>query len=368
MNRLGVRLTVSHLAVALIGGAATFVVVTLLAPALFDQQMHMGTGMGGNGMGAGNGPALRASFASAVMTALTVGTVVGALVAAVLGVVAARRAVVPINRVGVAVGEIARGNYAHRVAAPSEVELASLVTDVNALGDQLAATEARRLRLLGEVAHELRTPLTVIEGYVEGMIDGVLPREDAQLTQIASEARRLRRLGDDLSALSRAEEGRERFLLADVDLDALAAGVVARFQPQASDAGIDLRVAPGAGRARADADRTVQVLTNLIGNALRATPPGGRVHVTGARTHAGASIIVEDTGVGLAPEDFERVFERFYRVGGRPASDGSGIGLTIARSYMRAMGGTLNAASDGVGRGARFTAIFAPTSANADQG
>ena len=361
MRRLVVRFMLSHLVVAIVGGLVTFAVVWSLAPAMFDAQMGIGLGPGGGmgGQGQGYGQALRASFAAAITNSLVVGTLSGALVAAVAGALLARRLLHPLARVGTAVGEIARGNYTHQVPVPHETELASLVTDVNALGAELQATEERRLQLLSEVAHEMRTPLTIIDGYVEAMIDGVLPAEPEQLGQVSSEVRRLRRLSDDLSALSRAEEGRLTLTLAPVDLDSVASGVVQRLRAQAEDAGLTLTSVPGAGTVQADADRSIQVLTNLVGNAIRATPAGGSITITGSRTASGATLRVADTGQGLAPADVERVFERFYRVpSSAPSSDGSGIGLTVSRAYMQAQGGDLTAESPGLGDGATFTATF----------
>ena len=365
MNRLAVRFTLSHLLVALAGGLVTFGLVFWLAPAMFEEQLGLGPGGPGPGQGAGGGgpaygQALRASFRAAVTNALLTGTLAGAALAAILGVLAARQLLRPLGRVGTAVGRLARGDYDHRIPVPRERELATLVSDVNDLGGALASTEQRRLDLLGEVAHEMRTPLTVLDGYVEGMIDGVLSRDDENLSQLGVEVRRLRRLSDDLSAVSRAEEGGPPLALAPHDLDALAAGVLDRLGPQAQDAGLTLvGVVPGAGTVSLDADRTVQVLTNLVGNAIRATPPGGTITVAGSREAGRAFIRVADTGEGLAPADLERVFERFYRVpGARSVSDGSGIGLTVARAHLRAMGGDLTAASPGLGQGATFTASF----------
>lgn len=360
MRRLVVRFTLSHLLVAVVGGLVTFGVVWWLAPALFDQQMGLGPGGAGRGTGQGYGQALRTSFAAAVTNSLLVGTLSGAVVAAVAGLLLARQLLRPLARVGTAVGELARGNYTHQVPVPRETELASLVTDVNALGSELQATEDRRLRLLSEVAHEMRTPLTVIDGYVEAMIDGVLPAEPERLGQVSTEVRRLRRLSDDLSALSRAEEGRLNLAIGPVDLDELAVSVVDRLLTQAQDGGITLTAIPGAGVVQADADRTVQVFTNLIGNAIRATPSGGRITLRGTRAAGRAAMSVEDTGEGLAPAELDRVFERFYRVpGSASVSDGSGIGLTVSRAYMRAQGGDLTVTSAGPGRGATFTATFA---------
>jgi histidine kinase len=206
----------------------------------------------------------------------------------------------------------------------------------------------------------MRTPLTVIDGYVEAMIDGVLPAEPERLGQVSTEVRRLRRLSDDLSALSRAEEGRLNLAIGPVDLDSLTTGVVDRLRSQAEDAELTLTAVAGAGTVQADADRTVQVLTNLVGNAIRATPAGGRITLTGSRVGGRVSVRVVDTGEGLAPAELDRVFERFYRVpGSASVSDGSGIGLTVSRAYMRAQGGDLTVESAGPGQGAIFTATFA---------
>ncbi len=360
MRRLSVRLLVSHVLVAVIAGLATYLVVRLLAPLLFEGALGQGRGGGmGAGPGSGAGPALRQQFADAVNAALLAGMLAGVVAAAVFGVLAARQLLRPLGEVGRATREIAQGRYDVRVPTGSDAEVAALASDVNLLATSLAETEARRVRLLGEVAHELRTPLTVIDGTVEGMIDGVLPADAEHLGVLTSEVRRLRRLADDLSTLSRAEEGRLSVVPARVALRPVIADAVARLAPQASDAGLTLTFAPGVEiETDADADRLAQVVTNLVGNAIRATPSGGSVVVSVERTGATASISVTDTGEGLASEDLERVFERFYRVPGRRGGDGSGIGLTIARRIMRAHGGDLIARSEGPGRGSTFIATL----------
>jgi len=357
VNRLAVRLVLSHVLVAVLGGLATFLVVRTLTPALFDQMM------GGQGpmMGQGRGGALRGQVADAVTQALAVGVLVGIAAATVFGIFAAQRLVRPLRQLGDTTREIAAGRYDVHVARPTEHELALLADDVNTLGRTLAETESRRVRLLGEVAHEMRTPLTVIEGSVEGMIDGVLPVGPDRLGVLSEEVRRLRRLSDDLSALSRTEEGRLGLLLVPADLRAVVTPVVERLRPQADDAGVSLRVrVPAlAVPVLVDADRFAQVVTNLVGNALRANASGGRIDVEVSADTTMASVAVTDTGEGLAPGELERVFERFYRVPDRRRAGidtGSGIGLTIARGIMVAHGGTLDAQSPGRGRGATFTA------------
>lgn len=360
MNRLVVRLIASHAVVAVLGAAATYVIVRLLAPNLFDQNMmHAGNGQM-MGQGFGQGPTLRAEFVDAVDRALLVGTLVGAVAAALLGSAAAFGLVRPINRVRAATRMMARGSYAAAVPAPRERELADLVADVNTLGEALADTEARRVRLIGEVAHEMRTPLTVIDGYVEGMIDGVLPVTPEKLAEVSEEARRLRRLSEGLAALSRAEEQRVELDVRTADVGGIATAAAERLRPQADDAGVRLTVTPAGSplEAAVDPDRLGQVVTNLVGNALRATPAGGAVTVGCRREGGWALVEVADTGEGLREEDLERVFERFYRVpGGRRGEHdtGSGIGLTIARGIVRAHGGTLVAHSEGPDRGALFT-------------
>ncbi|HET8989355.1 MAG TPA: HAMP domain-containing sensor histidine kinase [Humibacillus sp.] len=360
MNRLDVRLIVSHLLVAVLGAIATYVIVRQLAPALFDESVRM-LGMGGMGGPPQGAGALRQQFADAVEGALLVGALVGALAAALFGTFAAYRLIRPLAMVRAATREMAQGRYAVPVPIPHETELADLATDVNTLGRGLAETEARRVRLLGEVAHEMRTPLTVIDGYVEAMIDGVMPATATELGRVSDEVRRLRRLSDDLSALSRAEEGRLGLELREVDLVALVRAAAERLRPQAEDADLSLVVdaAPEPILVAADPDRISQVVTNLLGNAIRATPPGGELRV-GCRRESGAGLVeVADSGEGLDAADLERVFERFYRVPGRRTAEGdtgSGIGLTVARGIMRAHGGSLTAQSPGRGRGATFTA------------
>ena len=363
MNRLSSRLVLSHVLVAVLGALATFLIVRQLAPALFDETLRRTQTGGPRGPGSGPGPnaGLREQFATAVDQALLIGALIGAGVAALVGILAAWRLIRPLGSLRRATRQIADGRYDTTVAVPKEAELADLANDVNSLGRSLAETEARRVRLLGEVAHEMRTPLTVIDGYVEGMIDQVLPTDAGSLGQVLDESRRLRRLADDLSALSRAEEGRLELKRGTADVRPVVAAAAERLRPQAQDAGLTLRVDCGAVPlvADIDADRIGQVVTNLVGNAIRATPPAGRWRWPVPARTPGWSLAVADTGEGLAPADLDRVFERFYRVPGRAGAgqdSGTGIGLTISREIIRGHGGDLVAASAGPGAGAVFTA------------
>jgi histidine kinase len=305
----------------------------------------------------------RAEFVDSVDRAVLVGVVVGLLVALVLGALAASRTARPLEQLRTAARELSLGRYDVDVPHPGTTELAGLADDVRELGQRLAATEARRARLIGEVAHEMRTPLTVTRGYAEAMLDGVLPADEAGLGKVVDQTRRLERLAEDLSSLSRAEEGRlEVRVVDDADLAATVAGAVAAVRDRA--AGHDVRLdlaSPGRLDVPHDPDRIAQVVTNLLTNAVRASGRGDPVEVVvagpGQRAGAGpvATVEVHDHGVGLRPGEEEAIFERFFRGAERAGDGGSGIGLTIARALVRAHGGDLVATSAGPGKGSRFT-------------
>jgi histidine kinase len=270
----------------------------------------------------------------------------------------------PIDEIRAATRRMAAGDYAVKVPVPAELELASLANDVNELGEHLATTERRRTQLLGEVTHELRTPITVIRGQTEGLIDGVVAPSVEVYAAIADEAARLQRMVDDLTLLSRADEGTLEVHLADLDLAAVAVNAAERLRPQFDYANVELVVdmngPPGSLRVRGDGDRLAQVLTNLLGNALGHTPPSGTVTLHCGRDGAVAFVDVVDTGPGIPDDELERIFERFYRRSGDggsavgPLRAGRGIGLTIARSLARAQGGDVVASSTGPGNGATF--------------
>ncbi len=367
--RLPLRLFLSYVAVVVVGAVVAYLTVLLLAPALFDHQVGM---MNGNGIGNGNGNGMqmglgaaaqsgvRDAFRSALETALLVGVVGSVAAAVVVAWLVTRRLMRPLDAVRTATRQIAAGGYEVSVPVPSEPELAALATDVNTLAAALADTETRRTRLLGDVAHEMRTPLTSLDGYVEGLIDGVFPPTTETFGSLSEELRRLHRLANDLSSLSRAQEERLDLHPVDADLAALARGAASRLAPQFQDAQVNLVVnAETSVPVCVDPDRITQVLTNLLGNALLATPADGTVTVTAGCTSRGAEVVVADTGVGLSEQDVSRVFERFYRASGQPRrSGGSGIGLTIARGLARGHHGDVTAASAGPGRGSSFTVVL----------
>jgi two-component system sensor histidine kinase BaeS len=222
----------------------------------------------------------------------------------------------------------------------------------NDLAEQLArAREAERSFLLS-VSHELKTPLTAIRGYAEALQDGAIEPEDVAATVVAEAARLERLVGDllDLARMNRTDFGVHP---SDIDLAEVAEDAVRRYEQQADVFGVSLvAVADGPSPAIADADRVLQVISNLVENALRLTPRGGEVRVIAAP----GVLRVEDTGPGLEPEDRERAFERFYlhERYGRERPVGTGLGLAIVKELVEAMGGSVEVASE-PGRLTSFT-------------
>ncbi len=222
----------------------------------------------------------------------------------------------------------------------------------------LAATERRRHELIGDVAHELRTPITSLRGYTEGLEAGVFqPGPDAWRV-LRDQASRLGRLVDDLSDLWRAEGKDLALALEDLEVATLVADTIDRHRPAAAERSIALTADPGrALRVRGDRARIAQVLDNLVTNALRYTPVGGRVSVSVALQRDRGIISVRDTGPGLTADQLSLVFERLYRAEASRSRDagGSGLGLAIAKALTEAMGGRIWATSPGLGAGATFS-------------
>ena len=360
--RLPVRLFISYVVVVVICAAVVYLTVRLLAPRLFDARVGMMNGAApGLLMGSTMAAGVRSAFLSAVNTALIVGVLASIAAAAAAAAAVAGRLARPLHAVRAATRQIAAGRYEGNIPLPSEPELAALASDVNTLAKALSDTETRRTRLLGDVAHEMRTPLTALDGYVEGLIDGVFHPNPQTLASLSEELRRLHRLADDLSSLSRVQEDRLELHSVDVDLADLTRRAAMRLAPQFQDAHIAIDVhSDMALPVSVDPDRITQVLTNLLGNALIATAAGGTVAVTARRSDRGqAEVVVADSGVGLSRADLGQVFERFYRGPAQPRrSSGSGIGLTIARGIAQAHGGDVTASSAGPGHGASFSVVL----------
>ncbi len=355
---LGAKLLLAQMLVVVAGSLTLAVVALAVAPGVFHTHVRMALGT----VPPQVARHLDEGLARAILVALGTGTAVAVATALGVSLLLARRIASPLGTLARAAGHIARGRYGARVPQPTGAdELASLAAAFNTMAEALQASEQRRRELLADRAHELRTPLATIDGYLEGVADAVIAADDTILPILRTETARLRRLVDDLNAVSRAEERQLDLHPAACHPDTLASAAVQAAQAAyaAKDVALASRVDPRLPQVAADPDRIGEVLANLLGNALRHTPPGGRVEVAAATSPNGhVQISVTDTGEGIPPELLERVFERFYRVDrARTRTDdtgGSGIGLTITRAIVHAHGGQIRAHSQGPGRGARF--------------
>lgn len=269
----------------------------------------------------------------------------------------------PLRQIFAAIDSVAEGDLTVRVPDDDSPQFGELIKRFNKMVADLDRAEQQRRNLTADIAHELRTPLHIIQGNLEGIVDGVYRPTPEHINNTLDETRLLTRLVNDLQTLSLAETGQlplhpTRFLLADL-VDDLAAS----FSSQAASLGIDLKtsVTNRDQQLTADYDRLDQVLSNLLSNALRHTPRGGTVliqaepvrHDSGTAGDA-VRITVRDTGAGIPAEDLPFIFDRFWR-GDRSRSERthSGLGLAIARQLIRAHGGTIEAQSV-PGRGTSF--------------
>ena len=360
-RRLWIRLLASHLAVVVVGSGTVLVAVGIVAPGAFDTAMgHAMTGIGDmNDMMSG---LVQTAFREAVQTALVIAVVASGFAAIIVSIALSTRLSRPISRLADASRRIAAGRYAERVHISSDDEIGELAVSYNTMADSLEATERRRLQLVGDVAHELRTPLTTLDGYLEGLEDGIIAPSTPTWKLLRGETARLSRLVNDLQELWRAEARQLPLNVADVDVEEQLRAARTRFAHEAQEHGIEIRTRVGPGRlfVRADRDRLGQVLDNFVTNAIRHSPNGGEIMLSADRDRDEVTIAVADQGPGLTIEQIERVFERFYRVdpSRSRALGGSGIGLAISRALADAMGGRVDAVSEGPGHGATFLFVL----------
>jgi two-component system OmpR family sensor kinase/two-component system sensor histidine kinase BaeS len=255
---------------------------------------------------------------------------------------------------------VAAGDLHVHVSEEGPGDFGRLAQTFNRMARELERAEEQRRNLTADVAHELRTPLAIIQGNLEGLLDGVYQPTAEHLTAMLDETRWLSRLINDLRVLSLAESGQLVLHKEVVAVDELLADLSTSFAEQAEAAGIQMCIAGKdelAGMTvNADVGRLYQVLGNLVVNALRYTPPGGSITLQGERVPGGVRLTVRDSGQGIAPRDLPFIFDRFWR--GDPAraraeGAGGGLGLAIARQLVLAHGGRIEAESQ-PGRGTTF--------------
>jgi len=296
------------------------------------------------------------SQSSPFVYGLLIAALAGAALAAVAALLLARLIARPVHRVAEASRSLARGAHPEPVPVQGAAELATLAAAFNDLAEQLARAREAERSFLMSVSHELKTPLTAIRGYAEAIEDGALDPLEAAAT-VAAEAARLERLVKDLLDLARMNRTDFSVRNTEIDLAEVADDAVRRYQQQAAAFGVSLAaLSVGTAPAVGDADRVLQVVSNLVENALRMTPRGGEVRVVTAP----GLLRVEDNGPGLRPEEHAHAFERFYlhERYGRERTVGTGLGLAIVKELTEAMGGTVEVTSH-PGRLTTFTVRFA---------
>ena len=264
----------------------------------------------------------------------------------------------PLQNTAEAARSVAAGDYDKRLTPSGPDEAHSLAISFNEMVQQVQGNQQAMRDFVANVSHELRTPLTSIQGYAQAILDGTAPDINAAAGVIHGESERLGRLVEELLDLARMDTGQAPLERKLVDLGAVLAAIVERLKLKAATKGVQLENEVNSLPSLiGDGDRLAQVFTNLIDNALKHTPEGGKVRLKGETDSGWVSVHVDDTGPGIAPEELSRIFERFYqldkaRSGSGPR--GAGLGLAISREIVEAHGGSLEAQSV-VGRGSRFT-------------
>jgi two-component system sensor histidine kinase BaeS len=367
-RHLGLKIFLSYLVLILVLIVVIVSAAIFVAPTAFDRHLtameQMFVGEMEQGELANLEADLFSNFRVALTESLRLATLVAFIAAVPVSIFVSRRIVAPIQRMMQASRRIADGHYDERVDLTTGSigedmdELGQLALSFNQMADKLQHIEEMRKQLIGDVAHELRTPLTTIQGSMEGLLDGVLPPDEATYQQVHREATRLQKLVRDLQELSRVEA--DTFILAPgpVKFSKLAETACNRLAHQFDEKDVELRneVADDLPHVMADEDRIGQVLLNLLGNGLQYTPAGGWVRLSASTAGEFVRIQVEDSGMGIAPEHISHVFTRFYRVDKSRArvGGGSGIGLTIAKHLVEASGGSIHVTSPGEGKGSTF--------------
>lgn len=355
------RLFLSHLLVITLALAGLFVSAELIAPTFFrDHVEQMVRVLGPEG--AALRPDLEHGMRSTLTRALFASLPLATLVAGLTALLSSRRVVRGVQLLSRGSRALAQGRYDQRLPEGGGDELADLAHNFNTLAGALQRVEQGRVELIGNVAHELRTPLAALRGYAEALTDGVMVGEHAA-SAIVREVGAMERLVRDLSLVSKVEAGAVELQPTLFEPAALLGAARERFEGAFQDKGVTLKLSATEHLpfVRADFERSAQILANLLSNALRHTPPGGRVDVGAAVDGGMLRFTVADNGSGIDEAYLGRIFERFYRADpARTRAEGSGVGLTIARGLVERMGGALSVRSSvGVGSTFTFTLPFA---------
>lgn len=299
--------------------------------------------------------------------AIAAAAVAGVLTAVVMGIFLAGRLLKPIRLLTHASQALARGELNQQVPVTSQDELGQLTATFNQMSTDLARVDEQRKRLTADITHDLSTPLQIIAGYIEMLEGGDVPLTPQRLEIIKTEVEHLRRLVGDLTTLTQVEAGGLDIQLQPASPAALLARVYHAYQPIAARQEVELRLDASEVLPEivVDEGRVVQVLKNLLENALRYTPAQGHIKLSAGLEGQSLHLSVTDTGAGIAAEDLPYVFDRFYRADkARDANTQGtkagnlGLGLAICKALVAAQGGMITAESAGVGQGTTMRIAF----------
>lgn len=364
-NHFAFKVLIAFFLVAILSGVILAAVMNLSIESTYNK--HIGKLMSNDGLQQGGqsgsrGSTLYENFKAAVNESLLFSSIAAFVIAGIISVLISRQITKPLISITDASQEIAKGNYNQRVQVTTDNgdELAQLGHSFNRMAAQLEQTENMRRQLIGDISHELRTPLTAIKGSMEGLIDGVLTSDENTYMHIYREADRLQRLVEDLQELSRVEGGAFRINKEDINVDKLLHNALAPLINTFNKKGVQVSIhsEKNLPSLMANHDRILQVIQNLLGNALQFTPENGTIEIHAKKVDAFVLFSVKDNGTGIEADHLPHIFERFYRAErsrSRKDGGGSGIGLTIAKSLVEAHGGKIWAESEGKGHGSTFT-------------
>ncbi|MBZ0296882.1 MAG: HAMP domain-containing protein [Anaerolineae bacterium] len=281
--------------------------------------------------------------------ALFIGAIGASAIALLIGILLSRQFLRPLSDMMTAIAAMRRGELKQQVPVRSQDELGELAQSFNEMSVQLHQATHMRKQKTADIAHDLRTPLMVISGYLEALRDGTLSPTQARFDTMNQEVVLLKRLTEDLRTLSLADAGELKLIYQPVPPRELLEQVKQSFEPIADEEGITLKLESedNLPDVNVDRERMVQVLGNLVSNALRYTPSGGTITLRAQQDHAQVRLIVSDTGTGIAEDKLANIFDRFYRTEESRHQDSgeSGLGLAIAKSIVEAHHGVIVAES-----------------------
>ena len=360
------KIFLTYLAVIFVSGIVLVATFNISVGSTFSRRMeHMPNEMQ-EMMGIPRGRNLELLFLPAMNEALAYSALAAFIIAGFASVLISRWVVSPVKAMTSASQRIAEGDYSKRIPGLNSGsignvdELNQLAVSFNQMAEKIEKTESMRRQLIADVSHELRTPLTAIKGSMEGLMDGVLPAIKETYQNVHQEADRLRRLVDDLQELSRVESSGIKPDMKTLKVNQVLKTAVKRMRPSYLEKKVTLKedIPAHLPLVKADADRILQILINLLSNALQFTPVKGEVIISAVADKKDITISIADNGIGMRSQDLAHIFERFYRADksrSRHEGGGSGIGLTIAQSLVHAHGGRIWAESQGEGKGSKFS-------------